>query len=159
MLRVIWESARRKTDDIGDHRADDATPQAADKSEAASGGVITFSASPTMKLIVIIFANSQLINFNTPRSFAVTTWTPSKLGYVLAGGAIAAAGFFFGSSQTTPLHAQQDGAAHAQGGAFGVSIPNGGSALVKGKDGFAYIVDSRGVYVRAAQSGKGLELP
>ncbi len=102
--------------------------------------------------------------------------TPSKFGCFMAGACIAGAGFFFGASRTPALHAQSavtaaaPSPASAPGGAatavvetsgrpFGVSIPNGGSALVKGKDGYAYLVDSRGVYVRAAQSGKGLELP
>lgn len=93
-------------------------------------------------------------------------FTPSKFGYFMAGACVAAAGFFFGASQTPTLNAQPAATPAEPGVAavesrqpFGVSIPNGGSAVIKGKDGFAYIVDSRGVYVRAAQSGKGLELP
>ena len=43
--------------------------------------------------------------------------------------------------------------------AFADRIGIGGAALVKGRDGYAYVVDSRGLYVRAAQSGKPLALP
>ena len=89
----------------------------------------------------------------------MTRFSPSKLGCFVAGACIAATGFFMGASQSPTVLAQPAVEAAPPGGAFGVTIPNGGSALVKGKDGFAYIVDSRGVYVRAAQSGKGLELP
>lgn len=88
----------------------------------------------------------------------------SRIGMFLAGGALAAASFLMGQSQSPTAHAQADGdakveAADGSGIAFGVTIPNGGAALVKGKDGYAYIVDTRGVFVRAAQSGKGLVLP
>ena len=113
----------------------------------------------------------------------------SKAGLVLAGGALALAGYFFGTTQTSaPAVAQTaapDGVAvqiapapdapgaapgapaiaigHDADGGFhgvvGVTIPSGGAALVKGKDGNAYIVDSKGMFVRASQSGKPLPLP
>ena len=94
----------------------------------------------------------------------MTTPTQSRIGMFLAGGTLAAACFLMGQSQSPTAHAQVDGDAKVEvaggnGTNFGVTIPSGGAALVKGKDGYAYIVDTRGVFVRAAQSGKGLALP
>lgn len=44
------------------------------------------------------------------------------------------------------------------GGAIGVSIPNGGAAVVKGSDGNAYLISQRGVFTRVSQAGKNLPL-
>jgi len=93
--------------------------------------------------------------------------SPSRIGYLLAGGALVVAGYFAGNSHQATIAADNDRPVKQDvdtgvttgHSAMGVSIPNGGAALVKGKDGMAYIVDSRGVFVRASQSGKGLELP
>ncbi len=93
----------------------------------------------------------------------MTRTTQSRFGMFLAGGLFATIGFLLGQSPSPMALAQVEGEAKVDAGgmsgAIGVSIPNGGAALVKGKDGFAYIVDTRGVFVRAAQSGKGLQLP
>ncbi len=108
----------------------------------------------------------------------------SKTGFVLVAAVVAVAGYLVGAAQSqVPANAQAvapaepgAGAAPNPGaaapgvaigqepdagmhGVIGVSIPNGGAALVKGKDGNAYIVDGRGMFVRASQSGKPLPLP
>ena len=104
----------------------------------------------------------------------------SKTGLLLIAAMIAAAGYMLGAAHSpAPLHAQAVAPAEpapapgvaAPGiaiggdadsgmqGVIGVSIPSGGAALVKGKDGNAYVVDTRGMFVRASQSGKPLPLP
>ncbi|MEX2216094.1 MAG: hypothetical protein WD768_18425 [Phycisphaeraceae bacterium] len=94
----------------------------------------------------------------------------SGASMLLAAGALLLAGYWLGASQPASTVVAQDTAAaagdakDAAEAAFssvpmGVSIPNGGAAVVKGRDGYAYIVDSRGIWVRAAQSGKPLPLP
>ena len=92
------------------------------------------------------------------------TNSQSKIGLILAGGALMMAGYFAGQSQPHALAADGDQPPKVDtdtglSGALGVPIPNGGAALVKGRDGNAYVVDSRGVFVRASQTGKPLPLP
>jgi hypothetical protein len=84
----------------------------------------------------------------------------NKLALVLIAAALLA-GFGLGVSHPATLAAEGDQAKAevGHGGAIGVAIPSGGAAVVKGKDGFAYVITPNGVYVRAAQTGKPLELP
>lgn len=85
----------------------------------------------------------------------------SKAAYMLAGGALVMAGYLIGAGQgAAEAQEPKDEArqVEAAGCTIGVSIPNGGGALVKGADGNAYVVDQRGLYVRASQAGKPLPL-
>ena len=83
----------------------------------------------------------------------------TKIMAMFAGAALLMAGYFIGSGQQAQVaHAQQANQAADNRGAIGVSIPNGGAAVVRGKDGFAYVVKDNGMFIRASKSGKHLEL-
>ncbi len=95
----------------------------------------------------------------------------SKASLIIAAAALLLAGFWAGAARHSNSAIAQEAAAaqatdakaEAVGTAsstpLGVSIPNGGAALIKGRDGYAYVVNSQGIWVRAAQSGKPLALP
>jgi hypothetical protein len=86
----------------------------------------------------------------------------SKAMMMFAGGALMLAGYFIGVSNNSPVaHAQaakQIQNSNANGGVIGVSIPSGGAAIVKGKDGKAYVVQPSGLYIQVSKAGKHLEL-
>ena len=99
----------------------------------------------------------------------MTATNASRAATLLIGGLLVLAGYLLGVSQR-PAWSQDRPAENAANddapaaaptaviGAIGVSIPPSGAALVRGADGNAYVVDSRGLFVRASQSGKPLPL-
>lgn len=91
------------------------------------------------------------------------TTQSSKAMTLLAAGALVLVGYFLGSMNQSRAVAQDAAAAEPvkpqmSSGAIGVTIPNGGAAVVKGSDGNAYLISQRGVFTRVAQAGKSLPL-